>query len=198
MKPIVIVLWVLAFSSLFVCAKDVSGEIIGAVRYEEVEKVKADLAADTNAANFVLEKRYTLLHFAAEHGSSNGLQILKLVLANGAKVDARNHIGQTPLYSAVIYNNPEGARILIEHGAQVNVRQDGGGTPLHAAAINGYCDVARVLIKNNSAINAKNSDGQTPLGLALDGQRRSKVDGDPPVIKRYDEMVTFLRQNGAK
>lgn len=179
-------------------ARDTAGKIYDAVAHENVERVKTYLAADTNTVNFVSEKRFTLLHFAAEHGSSNGTEILKFLLANGAKVEAKNHIGQTPLFSAVIYDNAKGAEILLAHGAKIDVRQDDGRTPLHWAALCGYCDVARVLIKDKAAIRIKNSDGKMPLGLALEEQGRAAKEGDAVLIRRYKETVSLLRESGAK
>src|SRR6266478_2001128 len=128
MKPIVIILSVVLVSFNNKRATDIVGDIYDAIRREDVGRVKSTLAADTNAVNFVGEKAFTLLHFAAQHGSSNGTEILKLLLANGADIEAKNHIGQTPLSGAAIYDNPGGAKILIAHGAKVNVRQASGGT----------------------------------------------------------------------
>jgi len=175
----------------------VRADICEAARHERVDRVQAYLAADTNAANFVGEKQFTPLHFAAEHNSSNGIQILKILLAHGAKVDARNHIRQTPLFSAAIYNSAPAAKILLAHGAEVNARQDGGRTPLHWAAINGYCDVARVLIENHADIEAQASNGETPISLAEWAMKDSKKQKDPALIKRYEEMISLLRKSGA-
>ena len=198
MKPIVIILSVLILYSSSVRATDSVGDIYDAIRREDVGGVKSTLAADTNAVNFVGEKAFTLLHFAAQHGSSNGTEILKFLLANGANIEAKNHIGQTPLFGAVIYDNLEGTKILIAHGAKVNVRQASGGTPLHAAAINSYCEVARALIRNGAAIKAKDSEGKTPLRLALEQQERYRAEGDAISSKRYQEMITLLREGEAK
>src|SRR5437867_116319 len=99
MKQVITILSLLTF-----CCSSVGADICEAIRYEKVERVQTYLAAGTNAANFVGEKQFTPLHFAAEHRSSNGIQILKMLLPHGAKVDARNHIRQTPLFSAAVYD----------------------------------------------------------------------------------------------
>jgi len=172
-------------------------DICEAARYERVDRVHAYLAADTNAANFVGEKQFTPLHFAAEHSSSNGVQILIMLLAHGAKVDARNHIRQTPLFSAAIYDSAPAAKVLLAHGAEVDARQDGGRTPLHWATINGYCDVARVLIENHADIEAQASNGETPLSLAVWELKDSKKQKDIASIKQYEEMISLMRKSGA-
>jgi len=198
MKATILIFWVLTFCAPCMRAGDSIGIIYGAVRGENVERVKTALSADTNAVNFVAEKRYTLLHFAAEHSSSNGVQILEMLLANGAKVDARNHIHQTPLFSAVIYDNVPGTKVLLAHGAEVNARQDGGMTPLHCAARNGYCEVARLLIQNNAAIEARTEAGETPVVLAVEELQDYRKEGNVSMITRYEEMISVLRKSSIK
>jgi ankyrin repeat protein len=195
-KRIVIILSMLVLGSYLAKAIDQTGDIYAAIKNEDVAKVKAILAANPNAVNSVVEKKYTPLHFAAEHGSSNGMEILKLLLDKGAKVEARNHIGQTPLFGAVACDNPEGARILIAEGAKVNARQDDGRTPLNWAAANGYCDVAKILIANKANKKARDSNGNTPLGFALEG--RSEAKGNPNFIRQYDDMIALLQEKTDK
>lgn len=192
MEPILIILCVLTL-----CSSSARADTYDAIQYEKVERVNAYLAADTNAVNFVGEKQFTLLHFAAEHSSSNGIRILEMLLAKGAKVDARNHIRQTPLFSAVIYDNAPGTKVLLAHGAKVNARQDDGRTPLHWAALNGCCQVARVLIEYKADMKARTSEGKTPLALAMEELENWRMERDAGLIKRYQEMVTLLRKSGA-
>jgi|WetSurSiteA1Bulk_404760.scaffolds.fasta_scaffold82362_1 hypothetical protein len=189
MKPMGILLSLLAL-----CCSVARADIFDAVRYERVERVQAYLAAGTNAANSVAEKQFTLLHFAAEHSSSNGIQILEMLLAHGAKVDARNHIHQTPLFSTAVHDSAPAAKVLLAHGAKVNARQDDGRTPLHWAALNGYCEVARVLIEHGADIKARTEEGKTPLALAAEGLESWRKEGDAALIKRYQETVSLLRK----
>lgn len=172
-------------------AADKVGEIYDAIKNEDTEKAKINLVEDTNAVNAVFEKRFTLLDFAAEHSSPKGIEILELLLDKGANVGARNHIGQTPLFCAVIYDNPEGVKMLIAKGAKVNVRQNDGRTPLHWAADNGYYDVVKVLIANQANRNAKDASGNTPLDYALKG--RSEAKGDANLMKQYDTTIALLQ-----
>jgi ankyrin repeat protein len=194
MKLIVIILIFLALilGPSLVRASNRVEEIYDAIQHENVGKARINLAADSNAVNYVGEKKYTFLHFAAEHGSPQGIAILKLLLADGAKVDARNHNGVTPLFCAAGSNNSEGAKILIAHGAKVNMRANNGKTALHCAAVNGYWEMTAVLIANGAAINAKDTDGKTPLDFALEEKERTK---DPNLIKQYDETIAVLRQS---
>ena len=54
----------------------------------------------------------------------------------GAKVEARDKYGMTPLHMAALQNkNPAVVFALIEAGAKVNARGPGGFAPLHRAAM---------------------------------------------------------------
>ncbi|MBN2593540.1 MAG: ankyrin repeat domain-containing protein, partial [Sedimentisphaerales bacterium] len=66
----------------------------------------------------------TSLHRAAEKGD---IEQVKLLIANGSNVNARNSDNRTPLYKA----NVEVAEFLIAHEADVNANDDHGDTPLH-------------------------------------------------------------------
>jgi ankyrin repeat protein len=115
-----------------------------------------------------------------------------LLLADGAKVEPKNIIGQTPLFCAVACNNLEGAKILIAHGAKVNRQQDDGRTVLHWAATNGDSKMAEMLIASGAMINAKDYNGKTPLDFALEEKGRTI---DPNLIKQYDETIAILRKS---
>ena len=54
-------------------------------------------------------------------------EITSLLIQYGAKVNAKNNKGQTPLHFA---KSAERAEILIKHGAKVNIKNNKGDTPL--------------------------------------------------------------------
>jgi len=51
----------------------------------------------------------------------------------GAKVNAKNYGGGTPLYSACNYGHIDVGKLLIEKGADFNAKSNSGNTPLHKA-----------------------------------------------------------------
>lgn len=72
----------------------------------------------------------TPLHYAALNLDSGPLKVL---LAAGADVNARDREDHTPLHMAAYATRSENARLLLEAGADVNARSTGGRTPLSVA-----------------------------------------------------------------
>jgi len=84
----------------------------------------------------------TPLHFAADN---NQLEMVKILLKNGALINAKNENGSTALHHAVYHDNAELAQLLIERGAGVDVRDKYGKTPLDHARILKRKNVIRIL-----------------------------------------------------
>ena len=70
----------------------------------------------------------TPLHVAADCGEK---EIVDLLLANGAQLDAKRSDGNTPLHLAVSVSSLSVVECLIRNGASVHARNDWQGTPLH-------------------------------------------------------------------
>jgi len=75
-------------------------------------------------------KGSSLLHVAALYGHTN---LVAELLSAGAKVDATNNLGQTPLFLAAKQGQFLTVGWLLENGAKANARDTSGGTPLKAA-----------------------------------------------------------------
>jgi len=120
---------------------------------------------------------WTALHSAAYRGDE---AMLNLLLARGAKVNARTaklrsarftpdtyeSPLKTPLFAAAAGGHAKIAEILLAHGADVKVRGDGGDTALHRAAAEGETEVARVMLGHSADPNARTETGETPLQWA--------------------------------
>jgi ankyrin repeat protein len=72
----------------------------------------------------------TLLHFAAEDGAIESVQLL---LAAGVKVDAKDSEDQTPLHLASLYGHGAVVRLLLQAGADPHAKTNRGHTPLDLA-----------------------------------------------------------------
>ena len=73
---------------------------------------------------------WTALHRAIMF---NRIDVIKLLLHEGADVNRQNNRKDTPLHYAARYNYTEVARLLIQNGADVNIRNYLNKTPLDDA-----------------------------------------------------------------
>jgi ankyrin repeat protein len=114
-----------------------------------------DAGADVNASN---ARQATALHWAVPDQEK-----VKLLLVNGARVDARTVEGRTPLYAAAML--PEGVpsmRLLLEAGANVEAETILGTTPLFPAATTG-AEGTKLLLDHGANPNARAKTGATPI-----------------------------------
>ena len=134
------------------------------------------------------------LHSTMEAGDE--AEAIKLI-RQGADIDKRNYIGNTPLHEASIEGSMNMARALVNGGANLNARNFDGRTPLMLALVNGYT-------KTNALLDAVAS-GNTDMvayflnqGFDINTVDRSKTTGLHIAAKRGNsEMVTFLVKQGA-
>lgn len=118
-------------------------------------------------------------------------RIASLLLERGAKVDALDNTGRTPLLSIVSGSAGDLAtlKVLLEHGADPKLLD--GPMRIRAldyAAMQGRADVADILIAFGADVNAKdNMYGETPLHFAINKYRAGGA----------QEMVQFLIDRGA-
>ena len=91
-------------------------------------------------------------------------ELVSLLLARGAKVDARDNYGWTPLMVAARLGDAETARLLLDHGADVNVAATANYTPLHWAVALGRRDLFNVLLDFGADVNLLTLHGEAGLG----------------------------------
>ena len=135
---------------------------------------------EIDRVNYKDDWNWTPLHWASKTGN---LEVLKLLIENKAKLEAKDFDSYTPLHLAAQHGHPEIAKVLIEKGADLNAKVESGNTPLHLAAQNGHPEIAKVLIENKANLEAKDFDSYTPLHLAAQN-------GHPEIAK-------VLIENGA-
>lgn len=83
------------------------------------------------------------IHTAAYHGMANMVTIL---LASGADIEAKNNIGGTPLHTALHSENcAEISKILLSNGANPQAADAQGMTPLHCVASAGNVNMIHML-----------------------------------------------------
>ncbi len=124
------------------------------------------------------------LVIAAENGF---VKIAKILIANGADLDVKDHEDMTPLMKAAQFGYLDMVNLLLDSGAKINEIDDAGWTALILAIEKGYSEIAEVLVKSGADIWQKRK-GMTSFDVAV--MHRN------PVIVRliYEEYVSQKKQ----
>mgnify|MGYP001319448541 CR=1 FL=1 len=90
-------------------------DIWEAAQQGNIEAVKQHLAAGTDVNMKGDQRRQTPLHDAAASGH---MEVAELLITNGANLNAKSVIGETPLDAAVNFKQTEIANLLRKHGGK--------------------------------------------------------------------------------
>jgi ankyrin repeat protein len=125
------------------------------------------------------------LHLAATR--LTGASTARLLISRGARLDARDKAGRTPLITAIVSDNIRVAEVLLAAGADMEGADSQlGATPLSWAACSGRFTTVSFLLSKGAQINAKaGPEGDTPLHHAV------------RCCHKMPEMISFLVANGA-
>jgi|GEM_PF-6738125 FOG: Ankyrin repeat len=129
----------------------------------------------------------SLLHLATFHNLPKSAKIL---IENGADVNAKNSEGQTPLQGAnnVFWNNArEVQKALIENGADMNFYTNRDVPLLYQYIWNEQYDLAELAIENGADVNMKAKDGESILEFA---KRR----GTPKIVSMLQNTNKKLNE----
>ncbi|MBP7636016.1 ankyrin repeat domain-containing protein, partial [Candidatus Ozemobacteraceae bacterium] len=144
-------------------------KLVQAIERNDLETVQQLLSQEPDAALRHNYHHETLLHFAAGIGS---LGIVNAFLEHGAKADAPDDYGWTPLHEACAQGHAEiVARFIATHANLEGVSKK-HETALHLAAQHEVEPVVRLLLEAGANIEARNDHGETPLhGATAIGNR---------------------------
>ncbi len=120
--------------------------------------VLLEFGANTETAEH--ESLYTALIKAAAY---NRIDAIEVLLTAGAKLQAKDKDGFTPLHVAAVNGQVEAIGLLLEAGADVSGRSHLGYTPLYMAAINEQIFSAITLLEYGAEVNVQYDNGWTLL-----------------------------------
>ena len=148
----------------------------------DAAEVLIEAGADVNA-----KERWAGQNALMWAGAQLQPEMMKLLLAKGAEVDARSAVrewtrkvsseprpkelaqgGLTPLMFAARTGCIECAELLLAAGADINLTDPYGVTPLVVATLNLQNDFAAYLVEKGADINQWDLYGRTPLYVAID------------------------------
>ncbi len=124
----------------------------------------------------------TPLHEAVRYGR---VDIARLLLSKGAKINAMDSLGKTPLLLIIPKNAMQSMYpLLLKNKANINQKDMYGDTVLHVATMaDAPVNTLALLTSNGASVNERNKEGVTPLALAIETQ--------------HPEQVQFFAKNGA-
>ena len=106
----------------------------------------------------------TPLVLAAQLGHAD---LIRVLLAHGAKPTDRNWLGQTPLHAASERGQRAAAELLVVAGAPLEAAYPDGKTPLHVAALNNHTElVVELLLAGARTEAAEHASASTSLHWA--------------------------------
>lgn len=100
----------------------------------------------------------------------NIARVARMLIANGADVNARDHIhGNTLLHEVP---DADTAKVLLDAGARLNIANKDGQTPLMLTLDE---DIARLLVNAGADVSLRDNNGKTALDLARELQLTEKI-----------------------
>jgi len=158
-------------SPITVLKCDPPGNVFAAIACNDLSAVKAFLADEDT----VKVKDYAGC-MPLQRASMQSVDIVKMLIENGADFEAKTEGCGTALYWAVSEQRKDIVKLLLENGANPydtnpNNYAHGGTIPLIILAVNkGDIDIVSLFLEkaeNVEQVNIKNSFGQTPLHWAV-------------------------------
>ena len=115
----------------------------------------------------------TALIFAALNGH---LEIVRLLLQEGADKDKENNNGATPLMIASRQGHLDIVWLLLQEGADKDKADINGVTPLHFASVKGHTDIAKLLLLSGADKERKDKFDRKALDLCPTEEMRAELE----------------------
>ena len=138
-------------------------ELLDAVNAGNIARVKALLRAGANVNKFQPPLQLTPLLVAAESGTAD---MVALLIAHKADVNAQDRVGETALMKAIAQRNLPMVEMLLDAGADINAKNQRGHTALTNAVLRSEPDILKVLIARGAEVEVVAAMGTTTWSMA--------------------------------
>lgn len=147
-----------------------------------------DAGADINGAGGFWGN--TALGWAADQGH---IHCVRLLLDRGAKIDATNSLGWSPLVNAIVSNHGDIVDLLLQKGTSITLKDGSGRTPLDNAVNYKMKDMAERLSKHATKLATEREARQRARDEVL---RRAQEEADRRASQEYANVVVFKQRAG--
>ncbi len=152
---------------------DSGNELWQAVRWGEVNRIKAYLSSGGDPYGVEPEFGATLMSLAAYAGQR---ELVALLIEQGLDINHRDARGNTPLHAAAYFGHSEIVRLLIGANARRDVENRGGRTPLDMARVSVPVTMLVAHWMNIELEEDAVSTGKSNIMAALSGEKVLKDD----------------------
>ena len=179
-------------------------EFVKAAQNGDLNEVKRLFALNPSIINEKDREKDTALMKACR--DCNAVNVVAFLLENGANINVRDTIDQTPLIIASQNGCTDIVRMLLDAGADIHHRNDQGENALISAAQEGHIDTVKFLLEAGADVNQSNADGETPLDLAIRLRQkkeliellREKTDGAMGIKKKFKKRSKRMKEKTQK
>lgn len=106
-----------------------------------------ELLAQSNGLFLRCYDGYSPLHVAVSAGN---LEAIRLIVAAGADLKAKNDFGSTPLHGAILASNVDVAELLLDLGADIHSSGPDSQSPLEFSRQWGEREIEKLLLKRGA------------------------------------------------
>ncbi|CAF2469000.1 unnamed protein product [Rotaria sp. Silwood2] len=154
-------------------------ELLDAVKSSNISSVQRILFKCRSGKTNIVSPKKINVNFQDDNGMGpiheaavgGNVEILKLLIDNGANVNLKDNKGLRPLHYAAWQGRSEPVFILLRRGASVNEQSINGDTPLHLASQYGHNDIVQLLLFHQADPTVVNRRLLTSLDLACENGR---------------------------
>ena len=185
--PDIVELLLAANAEIDIAANDGKTALSVAAEYDHADVVRTLLrgGADPGLPNIAGNQP---LHFARTE------EVGRLLLDAGARINARNADGNTPLIYAAANGEYSLVMLLLERGAQIDAQGKYDGTALMSAAQKGRTEVVRALIAQGADMSLKAENGFPASKFAKTEEIRAIISGQEYEPLDYNDGEEALKK----
>ncbi|KAL8787605.1 MAG: hypothetical protein Q9195_007693 [Heterodermia aff. obscurata] len=121
----------------------------------------------TDKSSNIDDIKSSLLVYLSNYGRSRSVEMISMLLKEGADLTYSFHGGNTPIHVAAQKGLIDPVDFLLSQGVDPNLRTADGYTPLHWASFRGSLEVIGLLLRGGADITAQNDAGETALHTCM-------------------------------